>query len=75
MSRSGLALGVFVALLGPTRADADARLPPWFDALGIPVSETTRSVVPRHGDVYIHDSPLLGAPRRGLSLPLVHLPV
>ncbi len=63
------------AMLVRARADADERLPPWFDALGIPVGETARSILPRKGDVYIHDSPALGSPRRGLSLPFVNLPI
>jgi hypothetical protein len=62
-------------VLVQSRANADERLPPWFDPFGIPVSETVRSILPRKGDVYIHDSPVLGSPRRGLSLPFVNLPI
>ncbi len=75
MSKRALALALGVAATCALRAHGDESMPPWSDPGGIPVGADARSISPRKGDVYIHESPVLGAPRRGLSLPFVNLPI
>ncbi len=70
---SACALGIAATL--SLSAGADDRLPPWSDPGGIPVGDETRSILPQKGDVYVHERPAIGAPRRGLSLPFVNLPI